>query len=356
MPRFCASAIMAETMLAASRSVSTSRTNERSIFRMSNGHVLQARERRVARCRSRRSRVGGRGRACPRRIAWVRSGSIMAVDSVISTVSRAGSMPAGWSRDMIRSTTSGCQSCRGDRLKLISSVEPVGAPRRVLPAELLDDPVADRFDQAHLLRERDELARLDQATARLRPADQRFDADHAPRGEVDQRLVVEHPALVLDGLPQPRAERQLAHGVGVARRVHERPAGTHLLAAEHRVVGVPQDRLGVVAVVREDADARATPSRRARCPRPRTARATRLDPGRDGLGHDRGGIGIRRDGATSVRCRRGASGTRRLPDARPGRSRASLRAGARRGATISSSPASCPRLSFTSLKLSMSTR
>ncbi len=58
------------------------------------------------------------------RIACVRSGSVMAVDSVISTVSRAGSIPAGSRREMTLSTTSGCQSCLGERLKLISSESP----------------------------------------------------------------------------------------------------------------------------------------------------------------------------------------------------------------------------------------
>jgi len=40
MPRFDASAIIAETMLPASRSRSTSRMNERSIFKMSTGRCF----------------------------------------------------------------------------------------------------------------------------------------------------------------------------------------------------------------------------------------------------------------------------------------------------------------------------
>ena len=54
----------------------------------------------------------------------MRSGSVIAVDSVISTVTRVGSMPAITSGDTILSTSSGCQSWRGDRLKPISRVRP----------------------------------------------------------------------------------------------------------------------------------------------------------------------------------------------------------------------------------------
>jgi len=59
-----------------------------------------------------------------KRIRCVRSGSVIAVDSVISATIICGSTPAAIRLEEIFSTRSGCQSWRGERLKPISSSSP----------------------------------------------------------------------------------------------------------------------------------------------------------------------------------------------------------------------------------------
>ena len=50
------------------------------------------------------------------RIRCARSGSIIAEDSVTSTITRVGSSPLTRISRTIRSARSGCQNCRGERL------------------------------------------------------------------------------------------------------------------------------------------------------------------------------------------------------------------------------------------------
>ena len=113
-------------------------------------------------------------------------------------------------------------SCRGDRLKLMSNVSP--SARHIaswrLSSSTTQSPIASMrpISSASGMNSPGWI----EAAARVRPSDQRLHADHAARREVHERLVVQHPALVLDGLPQPGAERQLAHGVRRAGSVHER--------------------------------------------------------------------------------------------------------------------------------------
>jgi hypothetical protein len=51
--------------------------------------------------------------------------------------------------------------------------------------------VAERRDETGLLGERNELGRRDVAARRVRPAQQRLEADDVVRFEVDERLVVD---------------------------------------------------------------------------------------------------------------------------------------------------------------------
>ncbi len=127
------------------------------------------------------------------------------------------------------------------------------APCLGLVDELADDPVSDRFDETELLGEGDEIARRHHRAVRLHPADQRFDAVHASGRELEDRLVVQRPALALHRLPQPGHETELRRGVQRAT-VGDHVRVAALLRLEHRRFRVAQQISRVVAVLREQAD------------------------------------------------------------------------------------------------------
>ena len=93
-----------------------------------------------SRCRSRRSRAV-RPQACSSvRILCVRSGSAIAVDSVISIVTRADRRRPLASWPCSFSARCADHSCRGERLKPIADREPVRAPLGVLADQLRRAP------------------------------------------------------------------------------------------------------------------------------------------------------------------------------------------------------------------------
>jgi hypothetical protein len=79
-------------------------------------------------------------------------------------------------------------------------------PRLDLPAHLIDHPLADDPDQSELLGERDEIQGRDQIAVLGHPADQCLDAPHMSVRQIDDGLVVQHPALSLDRVPKLRGE------------------------------------------------------------------------------------------------------------------------------------------------------
>src|SRR5207245_8106707 len=87
-------------------------------------------------------------------------------------------------------------------------LDPLGPPDRVLTADLLDHPAADRVDQAHLLGEGDELSRREHPAVGIRPADQGLDPVHVPGPELDNRLVVVVYTMLIDGLVSASRESQ----------------------------------------------------------------------------------------------------------------------------------------------------
>jgi hypothetical protein len=64
-------------------------------------------------------------------------------------------------------------------------------PCPVLPASLAQDPIADRHDEARLLRHRNEPRGRDRPERRMIPADQRFDCKDFAGAQVELRLVEE---------------------------------------------------------------------------------------------------------------------------------------------------------------------
>ena len=67
---------------------------------------------------------------------------------------------------------------------------------------LVQDPAADRDDQAGLFRQRDEVERRNLAESRVLPAKKRFEPDHLERLELHDRLVGERELFLVERLPQ----------------------------------------------------------------------------------------------------------------------------------------------------------
>ena len=133
---------------------------------------------------------------------------------------------------------------------------PAVAPRDALLGGGLQHPFAERVDQARFLGERNEHLRRHVAVLGIVPAQQRLGADDRAVVDADDRLVVQLEHAVLQRAAQRAFERVLLQAplreVGVEELVGVAP---ELLRAVHRDVRVLQQLLGVVGVVRVDADA-----------------------------------------------------------------------------------------------------
>src|SRR3954452_5338291 len=152
----------------------------------------------------------------------VRSGSVIAADSVTSISTFAASRPCVSSSDDSCCTSAVCQST-GGRLTAISTSMPTAC-------QALACANADEITQfeigwimprrsaggmklpgaAQTLGERDEVARRDQTALRVVPADERLDADHAAGLQVEHRLVVEDELVAADRPLQSRCQRHPA--------------------------------------------------------------------------------------------------------------------------------------------------
>ena len=73
-------------------------------------------------------------------------------------------------------------------------------PALRLPTGRLQHPLSDRDDQSGLFGQRDEVTRWDHTHHRVLPTDQGLDADHALGVDGVLRLIMQHHALLLDGL------------------------------------------------------------------------------------------------------------------------------------------------------------
>ena len=75
--------------------------------------------------------------------------------------------------------------------------------------------------------------------------------------QVDERLVVEHPLLLLDRAPETGRHRQPDDRLRVVLRVQHVSAGARALRPEHRGLRVLEQRRRIVGIVRERADPHA---------------------------------------------------------------------------------------------------
>ena len=205
--------------------------------------------------------------------------------SVTSSSIHDGSQPA---RARSRRCAARCrrgENCRPERLTDTSQREAGPAPCRALFGRGSQHPVAERVDQARFLGQRDEDLRRDAAVLRIVPAQQRFRADDRAVVDFHDRLVVQPQPTFLERVAQRPLQRVLPHPklreIGVEELVRVAP---ELLRAVHRDVGVLEQLLGVVGVVRKHADADRRGHVDARAPRsgtaarPRRAASARCGP------------------------------------------------------------------------------
>lgn len=122
------------------------------------------------------------------------------------------------------------------------------------------DPFPERVDEADAFGDLDEFTGRHHAAGRMLPADQRLDAGHAPRAELDLRLEVQDEFFAGDGLAQVLFQTQAAFRIGGHVRLVERVAMlAGLLGRVHGAVrGFHEGRdIATVSGKMRDADADA---------------------------------------------------------------------------------------------------
>ena len=95
------------------------------------------------------------------------------------------------------------------------------------------------------------------------PADQRFHTSDGAAGEIEFRLVEQHQFVLIDGAAQLAEQCDVILAVLRQLRVVNRIATLATLGRIHRHVGVPQQHVGILTVLRKvnDADAGADVNR-----------------------------------------------------------------------------------------------
>ena len=165
--------------------------------------------------------------------------------SVSSISSRAG-IELGFAQACVCTVSkkSVRRNCSGDTL---TETREAG-PGLAVETGAAQHPGAELDDQAGVLGDGDEFGRRNFAARRMRPAAERFDADHGLAALVDDRLVEQPQLVVLDRLAQV-AFQQLAVGqIRVHRRVVDAGAvAAFVLGAVERHVGVAHDVGGAAA-------------------------------------------------------------------------------------------------------------
>ena len=229
----------------------------------------------------------------------MRSGSAIAVDSVISTTSGSGRRPSrsSWPTSLLGQV--GLPQLPRRQVERRRQVEPCARHSRACrhSSSSTQSPIASI--RPELLGERDELAGGDQAAASGRC--QRSSAstpDHRAVAQVHDRLVVQHPVLSRSTAWRSRVGRTTARSTGrrALAGVDAYAARAASLALVHRRVGVAASASSAsCGVLREQADADRRRDEELACRRGRTARRAPRACGRDQLGHDqRAWLGRRR--------------------------------------------------------------
>ncbi|KDB50361.1 hypothetical protein X805_40490 [Sphaerotilus natans subsp. natans DSM 6575] len=139
-----------------------------------------------------------------------------------------------------------------------AAVQALVEPGTRLPAGFAGDPGAQLDDQAAVFHQRDELGRTDRRQAGLVQSHQRLQPDQVAIGQPVERLVPELELAALERTPQPAVELQAAlRGLGQRLGVVAVGATAGVLGLVHRRIGVAQQLLDLVAILRVQADADA---------------------------------------------------------------------------------------------------
>ncbi len=125
-------------------------------------------------------------------------------------------------------------------------------PFRDLVTGQAQDQIAQGGHQAQFLGQGNELVRRDQATFRMAPADQRFQADHKAGFQVDLRLIMQLELVVADGSLQGDTQPDTAQGGAV----HIRPVKLVALSAGlfrliHGGIGIAHQFVRVFGIIGE---------------------------------------------------------------------------------------------------------
>ena len=143
--------------------------------------------------------------------------------------------------------------------------QPCELPRTRLPDRFRQHRAGQPFDEAGALREWDEFIGADEATLRMHPAYERFDARDRAGTQVDLRLVIEDELSLVDGPPQIGHESKTPDAVALLVRGENRESGERSLRRVHRDVRSREQlfRLRRVSGCHRDADGRADVERLA---------------------------------------------------------------------------------------------
>ncbi len=127
-----------------------------------------------------------------------------------------------------------------------------------LTASLTEHPLADGNDQSHIFCRRDEVERRNETALRMLPADQGLEPAQLFRLQINDRLIMNHKLLALDGAPQVGLHLQEIEGAGVQGLVKDLvPRFAERFGAIHRRVSITQGliRLLIANGTEGDADA-----------------------------------------------------------------------------------------------------
>ena len=119
-------------------------------------------------------------------------------------------------------------------------------------------PLADFQNQIGVLGDGNEFRRRDLTVFGTAPAQQGFDAGDQAAAQIDLGLVVQGQFIALDGMAQGGFHLQVSQGLGIHRLVVEcEGVAPGVLGAVHGGVGVLQQGVAILAILRVKADADA---------------------------------------------------------------------------------------------------
>ena len=131
-------------------------------------------------------------------------------------------------------------------------------PDANLAARLVETPGTDLADHAALFRDRNELLRADEAELAVVPAQERLESRDGVRGEFDLRLIVEREFVSTDRRSEFLFDLEGTIGLRAERGlVEDEPGTAQILGHVERRIGVFDEILDVVCVIRKQRDADA---------------------------------------------------------------------------------------------------